>query len=127
MTRKTNTLVASLLLLAAPFANANICNNINQLANVWNELANATHDASLDGYSQYELDEIDDTLEYAWDATEVLADELTSYGNSTETRLGDRLYTTMDRIDAAHKDQLVNGIDNMVGAIDAITDYCDSY
>jgi hypothetical protein len=120
-------LLALLLVLAAPLAaGASICEDINDMANGWDQMAEGIDELDLRDLTQRDADEIDGAIEEAFDATREFADLLEDEGNGREQRLGGRLNRALDHLyDAETIDDTVDAIDDVVDALDNITDYCD--
>ena len=116
-----------LLALTTPlFANADMCEDINDMANGWNDMANGVEDIDLYALTRREIREIDDAIEMAFDATQEFADLLQDEGSRRERRLGGELEDALDYLDEAEDiEETVESMDLVVDALDDLTDYCD--
>ncbi len=125
--KKKLILLAFALILAAPFAaGADICEDINDMADGWNEMANAIDEAADEGFTRREEREADEAIEEAFVATQEFADLLEDEGNNREQRLGRQLNRALDQLDRADFiEGIIDTMDGVVDALDDITDYCD--
>lgn len=121
------TAVALTLVVAMPLtASADVCDDVNDIANSWNDMANAVNELDLDYISVREAEEIDAAIEAAWDYTVAFADMLEDYGDVTEERLGMRLNRALDYLyDAEGINETVDAMDSVVDVLDSVVDYCD--
>ncbi|CAM2010878.1 hypothetical protein [Acanthopleuribacter pedis] len=104
-----------------------ICEDINDLSNDWNEVANFLgeleenddfSDRDLRRFEQYVTDLAEDTY--------ILADALIDLGNQRETNLGTTMRKRMAALaEADSLEAAVARMDNLVDSIDRVTDYCD--
>ncbi|MDJ0839238.1 MAG: hypothetical protein QNK37_22160 [Acidobacteriota bacterium] len=104
-----------------------ICEDINDLANDWNEVANFVDECHED--DEFTDSEIRILVKYITDLAEdtyLLADALIDLGNQRETRLGTQMRKAMARIaEEEDQDRMVRELDKLVDIIDRTTDYCD--
>lgn len=116
-----------LFMLFAGFAHADICEDINSLANDWNDVANFVDDIRENDYfTDSELDTLERYVTELAEDTYILADALVDLGNQRETRLGVQMRKAMARLaDAEDQDEVVRSLDKLVDVIDRTTDYCD--
>jgi hypothetical protein len=117
-------------IMAMPtLAFADICNDINDIANGWNEVANLVEEYGTDEpLTRNEEHELMSLLAALRDGTEALVYLLHNEGDSLEVRMGDDLADGMDGVyDAVFDEELVDSMDDVVDALDDVVDYCDSY
>ncbi len=118
-----------LSLFMAP-AKADICDDINDLSNVWNDIANFLHEHEEDGFSEEEANQLDELVDTALDPTQTLGKALTELGNEDEAELGHQLLQYVHELRARrHGDMvsyLVDVMDDITDSLDAVTDYCDN-
>ena len=111
-------------------AKADICDDINDLSNVWNEIANVLHEAEGEGVSGEDAQRLDELLDAVLDPTQTLGAALTELGNEDEEELGHQLLQYVHELRARQSGDmvayLVDVIDDITDALDAVTDYCDA-
>jgi len=119
--------LALVLVLFAPLAAlADICDDVNDIANGWNDMANGIHEMDLENLTQRDAEEIDAAIEEAFGATEEFADLLEEHGNAREVKLGRGLNRALKTLwDADGIDAIVDAMDGVVDALDTIVDFCD--
>jgi len=123
--------VLTVVLVLAPMtAVADICEDVNDISNGWNELANAIDEMDLAALTEADAETIDAGIEEAYDSTETFANLLEDDGNAKEARLGrnlnaalDDLYDTQD----SGIDEIVDAMDSVVDVLDEIVDFCDQH
>lgn len=117
------------LYLSSPAVAQNLCDDIDTVANGWNELANFMAENGADGFSAEEADSLDALMDMVDEPSRVLAMALIEVGNPQEQELGERLRNFLDELGVRERgdrvDYLVALIDDIVDTIDAIVDYCD--
>jgi len=120
--------LALVLVLFLPMtALADICDDVNEIANGWNDMANAVHELDLESITQKDAEEIDAGIEEAYDATEEFANLLEEHGDAREAKLGRELNRALKILwDAEGIGAIVDAMDVVVDALDNITDYCDA-
>jgi hypothetical protein len=121
------TVVAVALVLVAPMAAvADVCDDVDGMADGWNEMANAINELEEGGFTQEDAEEIDGAIQEAYDVTVAFADLLEENGNAREVRLGRNLNRALEYLYQAEGiDETVDAMDGVVDALDAIVDYCD--
>lgn len=121
-------LVGIMALCAAP-AMADICNDINDVSNGWAAVANA-----LDNSGEVELEDLDiealeDDVNALLGPTENLGNFLVEEGNEHEEDLGNEILDYVDDLYDTEGDDfvsyLVEIIDDIIGTMDDVVDYCD--
>ena len=121
-------LLLILSLLAPTVVLADVCEDINYIANGWNEMANALHNTDLSQITEAEAAEVDAAITEAYGATEEFAILLETEGSADEIDLGSdlryALVTLWNTQDGTLEDT-VWAMDEVVDALDNITDYCD--
>ena len=124
VTRLCMLILISMLAIAA---HADICEDINSLANDWNDVANFVDDIrDNDYFTDRELDILERYVTELAEDTYFLADALIDLGNNRETKLGVAMRKTMSQLaDARDQDEMVRLLDKLVDIIDRTTDYCD--
>ncbi|UCF36359.1 MAG: hypothetical protein JSU96_16275 [Acidobacteriota bacterium] len=109
---------------------AEICETVNDVSNLWNDLANFLDEHSETGIDADAADEIDELIELLDEPTRFLGNALIELGNDTESDLGDQLLYELNDLNERERgetvDSLVEIIDSAVDTLDAIVDYCDS-
>lgn len=127
--RALTTLTLTLLLLAPVAALADVCNDINDVANGWNAIANALEDSGDDGLEDLDLDLLRRDVDALLPGTEKLGEVLIDEGNADEQELGNDLLDSIDDLYDVETDDyasyLVDRIDGVVDVLDATVDYCD--
>ena len=124
----TKLLSVLLICLCALSAQAwDICDDVNELADDWNEVANFVDECEED--DEITDRELEQLIEYITDLAEDtygLADALIDLGNKKETKLGTAMRKAMAKIAKEEdQDRLVKQLDKLVDIIDQTTDYCD--
>ena len=115
-----------MLLMLAFTVKADICEDINDLANEWNDVANFIDEVGDAEFTDSELRTLERYVTDLAEDTYILADALIDLGNNRETKLGVNLRKAMQRVaDAETTDSMVRNLDSLVDAIDRTTDYCD--
>ena len=115
------------LILVAPSLMAyDICEEINSLANDWNEVANFIDEFGDEPLTDRDFRTLENYVtELAVDTYE-LADALIDLGNNKETRLGTSIRKSLASLQQANDtDSAVRHLDRLVDSIDRTTDYCD--
>lgn len=117
------------LLLVAPGALAaqEVCDDINVMADGWNEIANIVDELGAEGMTEDEAAEIDAAITESLESTEELAKTLQESGDGVIVELADRLLDDLDTLDSAETlDDIVDAIDAIVEDLDALVDDCDA-
>lgn len=107
---------------------ASICDDINYIANGWNEMANIIHSADVDQLSDADLNAVDQGITEAYDGTTQFATALVDYGNADEVALGENLTYALEDLwntQGGTVEELIYAMDGVVDSLDHITDYCD--
>lgn len=123
-------LLSAVLVLASPLAvTAEICDDVNELSNTWNELANFMHEHEGDGFTDEEANHVDDAIEALQEPTRVLGTALSELGDEDDAEIGDTLLDYSDELDERKRGDLVaylvDVIDDVVDTLDEAVDYCD--
>ena len=123
-----NKLITILLFaLSSTFGLADICDDINGLADGWNDVSNFVNECEED--EEFTDDELETLEKYVTDLAEGtygLADALIDVGNQKETRLGTNMRKTMSKLAKADDlDKTVELLDKLVDILDKTVDYCD--
>ena len=120
----------ALLLLATPAAHADICEDVNDLANAWNAVANALEQDASEDVGDLDVERLENDVNALLDPTQTLGEALIDMGNDTEAEIGnDLLEIVEDMLDVAGDDlasYLVDVIDDLVDTLDGAVDYCDA-
>ncbi len=104
-----------------------ICDDINELANVWNDVAIFMNESGDEQISDSDFRTLQKSIGELADATYSLADALIDLGNDKETKLGANMRKTMTQLaNANSKAQVVDLIGKLVDILDETTDYCDN-
>ncbi len=110
-------------------AKADICDDINDLANAWNEIANFLNEHEDEGFSEADANEIDKLVNLALEPTQNLGEALTKLGDEEEVQLGHELLQYVHELhNRRHGDlvsYLVDVIDDITDTLDGVVDYCD--
>jgi len=106
---------------------ADICDDINELANDWNEVANFVDECSVnDTFTDRELKTLENYIADLTKDTYGLADALIDLGDKRETRLGTNMRKTMAKLaESEDQDTTVIMLDKLVDILDKTVDYCD--
>ncbi len=103
-----------------------ICEDINEVSNGWNAIANALEENAEDDLEDLDVESLVDDVNVLLEATELLGEALVEIGNEDEEELGGDLLDVIDDLYEVEGDDmaayLVDIIDDIV---DAIVDYCD--
>ena len=104
-----------------------ICEDINDLSNDWNEVANFLDELEeSDEFSDRDLRRFEQYVTDLAEDTYILADALIDLGNQRETNLGTQMRKRMAALaDAGSLEAAIERMDNLVDSIDRVTDYCD--
>ncbi len=106
-----------------------ICDDINEVSNGWNAIANALEENAGDDLEDLDVESLVDDVNVLLEATELLGEALVEIGNEDEEELGGDLLDVIDDLYEVEGDDmaayLVDIIDDIVDALDAIVDYCD--
>lgn len=116
-------------LLVPMAANADICDDINDVANGWNDVANLVEEYGSDQpLTRAEERQLTDLVVALREGSEALVYLLRTQGDDYEVRLGADLADSLDDVYGARHDiTLVDSIDDVVDTMDAVVDYCDEY
>lgn len=127
MLRRLAILFFIVALMTPMMAAANICEDINDMANAWNDVANMVDGSDPGDYTEAEAQEIGQAVEEMYESTYDFAEILMDQGNDDEADLGEDLSIALDDLyNSEGIDEIVDSMDYVVDAIDNITDYCDS-
>ncbi len=122
-------LIPALFVFFSTPAKADICDDINDLANAWNEIANFLNEHEEEGFSEADANQIDKLVNAALQPTQDLGVALTKLGDEEETQLGHELLQYVHELhNRQHGDMvayLVDVIDDITDTLDAVVDYCD--
>ncbi len=122
-------LVPVLFVFFSTPAKADICDDIDDLANAWAEIANFLNEHEDDGFTEAEANEIDKLVNVALQPTQDLGEALTKLGDDAEVQLGHELLQYVHELhNRQHGDlvaYLVDVMDDITGTLDAVVDYCD--
>ena len=123
-------LLAFLVLTALPAGAAEICNDINTIADGWHEVANYIDENQDEGISDEEGAALVELSEALGEGTGALAGALLQEGNAEEKAMGKKLerhITKLSRVDGDDEvNYLVEIIDDLVTTLDEVVAYCDS-
>lgn len=116
--------------LGAPVvAHADVCNNINDLANDWTEVANLLEETAGEDVGDLDVPRLERDVNALLEPTEVLGNALVDLGNPDEEEMGNALLGYVDDLYDVDGDDmaayLVDRIDDIVDVMDEIVDYCD--
>jgi hypothetical protein len=104
-----------------------ICEDINDLSNCWNEIANRL--AEGEEVEDFDAEAFDAAVQTMLEATVLLGAALVEAGNEDEQVLGSNLLDVIVEADEIGAEELeayiVDILDDLVDALDAIVDYCD--
>lgn len=118
------------LLVLAPAAHADICDDINTIADGWNAIANALEETADEGIEDLDLDRLRNDVNDLLPGTETLGQYLVDEGNAREQDLGNDLLDVIEDLYDVETDDyaayLVDRIDDVVDTLDATVDYCDA-
>ena len=114
-------------LVVAPLAFADICDDVNEVANAWNDVANFVHQYGDEELPDDAYSELRDAVNELAEGTFVFAEALQEYGDDQEVQLGGQIHDAMGAVyNANGSDEAVYALDNLVEVIDRTTDYCDA-
>lgn len=126
--RNRLTLLLALLVLA-PAAHADICDDINDIANGWNAIANALEDSADEGLEDLDLERLNRDIQALLPGTESFGEYLVEEGNAVEQDLGNDLLDSIEDLYDVETDDyasyMVDRIDDIVDSLDQTTDFCD--
>ena len=115
--------------MPASAAMADICNDVNDLANSWNHIANLLEEDAGEDVGDLDVERLERDINNLLGPTEAFGQALIDEGNADEEDLGnDLLDTTDDLRDVDGYDEtayLVDRIDDIVNTLDEVVDYCD--
>jgi len=118
------------LCLAAPMVQADVCNDLNAIANGWNDIANALERDAGEGIENLDVDRIRSDVDDLLPLTESFGEYLAAEGSGSERILGANLLNSIDWLYDVDTDDfaayLVDRIDDIVDDLDETVDYCDS-
>jgi hypothetical protein len=113
----------------APVVAADICNDINDLSNGWNAIANALEQNADEDVGDLDVAALERDVNALLGPTERLGEALVDLGNRDEEDLGNDLLDVVDDlVDVDGNDlaaYLVDVIDDLVTTLDDVVDYCD--
>lgn len=122
------TLLLALLILA-PAAHADICDDINDIANGWNEIANALEEDAGEGLEDLDLNRLRRDVDDLLPGTESFGEFLVAEGDARERQLGNNLLDSIEDLYDVDTDDyasyLVDRIDDIVDDLDDTVDFCD--
>ena len=124
-----SSLLLALLLLAPATLHADICDDINDIANAWNAIADTLEVDAEEDLEDLDLDLLRTDVKDLLPGTESFAEYLIDEGNAKEQKLGDNLLDSIEDLYDVETDDyasyLVDRIDDIVDTIDDVVDYCD--
>lgn len=122
-------LVLALLALTPAAVHADICDDINDIAEGWNAIANALEETAGEDLEDLDLDRLRRDVNDLLPGTQTLGEYLVDEGNAGEQDLGNDLLDAIDELFDVETDDyaayLVDRIDDVVDSLDATVDYCD--
>ena len=126
--RIQQTLLLALLILA-PAAHADVCDDVNDIANGWNEIANALEEDAGEGLEDLDLDRLRRDVDDLLPGTESFGEFLVAEGDARERQLGNNLLDSIEDLYDVDTDDyasyLVDRIDDIVDDLDDTADFCD--
>ena len=126
--RIQQTLLLALLILA-PAAHADVCDDVNDIANGWNEIANALEEDAGEGLEDLDLDRLRRDVDDLLPGTESFGEFLVAEGDARERQLGNNLLDSIEDLYDVDTDDyasyLVDRIDDIVDDLDDTVDFCD--
>lgn len=124
-----STAVLTLVLALPGLAFADICDDINEVANGWNDVANLINEFGVEApLTRSEERELSTLMSSLRDGSEALVYLLHNEGDSREQRLGDQLADALDDVyDSGYEGELIDSMDEVVDTMDDVVDYCDRY
>lgn len=129
--RKTLLCCALLLLLPVCAPAAEICEDVNDVSNAWNELANLVNTTQGEGFTDEEVDAVEAVVAGLTEGSAVLAGLLQGAGNDHQVALGTQLEAVLIQIENLDDEEEVNyivgAVDSVTATLDAVTDDCDSH
>ena len=126
-------LLSCALLLTLPFcaSAAEICEDVNDVSNAWNELANLINTTQGEGFSDDEVAKIEGVVAGMTEGSAVLAGLLQGAGNDHQAALGNQLeavLTELENLDGEEEvNYIVGAVDSVTATLDTVTDDCDSH
>ena len=102
---------------------ADECDDINELANAWNEVSNLVAEYG-DDLDDEELKALDEAVETLAEATGLLSGFLAESGNAEAVALSKELDTKFELLMNADASNVVKRLDTFVDTLDKVTDLC---
>lgn len=122
--------LVALLVLAPAAAHADVCDDINDIANGWNAIADALEQNADDGLDDLDLNRLRRDVDELLPGTESFGEYLVDEGNAAEQDLGDDLLDTIEDLYDVDTDDyasyMVDRIDDIVDVLDDTVDFCDA-
>ena len=123
-------LLLALLLLAPVTAHADACDDLNDVANGWNAIANALEVDADEGIEDLNMGRLRRDVDELLPGTERFGEYLVDEGNADEQDLGNDLLDAIEDLYDVDTDDyasyLVDRIDDIVDILDDTVDYCDA-
>lgn len=128
--RSLSILLLTWVLLAPSAAMADVCDDVNDVANGWNAIANALEDSADEDLESLDLEALRDDVDALLPGTESLGEFLVDEGSAREQDLGNDLLDTLDELYDVDTDDyasyMVDRIDDIVDSLDQTVDFCDA-
>ncbi len=125
-----HTIFLALLVLVPVTVHADVCDDINDIANGWNVIANTLEDAGDEGLEDLDLDRLNADVNTLLPGTEEFGEYLVEEGNVTEQDLGNDLLDSIEDLYDVETDDyasyMVDRIDDIVDSLDQTVDFCDA-
>lgn len=123
-------LALGLAVVGAAFA-AEICEDVNDVANGWNEVANVIAEHQDDEWTDADIDGLIDLVGTLHDSSSALASALGESDNPSHPALGARLQSELDDVAALTTADdaglIVDEVDDVTAEMDIVTDDCDAH
>ena len=123
------TLLLALLALATA-AHADVCDDINDIADGWNAIAEALEDDAEEGLEDLDLNRLRRDIDALLPGTESFGEYLVEEGNAREQELGNDLLDSIEDVYDVETDDyasyMVDRIDDIVDSLDETVDFCDA-
>lgn len=114
-------------LFAGSLAAASVCDDINDIADGWNEMAEGIYQLDIDALTMAEAEAIDQSVNDAANTTYQFANDLIASGDSQSMEYGQHLSNDLDAVmQAPGLDELGHAIDLTVDTLDELVDICDA-
>ncbi|HEX9732833.1 MAG TPA: hypothetical protein VGG06_12710 [Thermoanaerobaculia bacterium] len=122
-------LVLVLVILLPATAGAELCDDIDAVADGWAAVADALEETAGEDVGDLDLPRLERDVNILLDPTEKLGNALVEFGNADEEALGNDLLDMVDEIHDIDGDDLaaylVDRIDDLVDTLDDVVAYCD--